>query len=121
MNYHDLLLQAIYRQVEHSRWMLDRLHSKAKASVTAGTAALSVITVSLSGFSALLAGADLDHMGLLEALFGEHAACVVGIAIAGIVAIIVSMFLSIYALKSHGVRQILTTSEFEWAPRGAPP
>ena len=115
MSYYTMLLEALYRQVELSKWSLERLHSKAKTSVTAGTAALSVVTVGLSGFAVLLARADLDHMALLESLFGKYATCMIGVAIAGIVAIIVSLLLSIAALKSHGVHQILTSEEFEEA------
>lgn len=121
MSYHSVLLDAAYRQIERHGWSLERLHSKAKAIVAAGTAALSVITVGLSGFATLLAGADLDHMALLESLFGWLAHTMVAVAVAGIAAVIASMIVSILALKGCKLHQILGSDELEYAPKKEPP
>lgn len=121
MSYYAMLLEALYRQIEHHRWSLERLHSKAKASMTAGTAALSVITVGLSGFAVLLARADLDHAALLGSLFGGLAHVMIAVAILGISSIITSMIVSIFALKGCKLHQILTSGEFEYTPANASP
>lgn len=113
MSYDSILLDAAYRQIERHEWLLERLHSKARATVAAGTAALSITTVGLSGFATLLAGAGLDHAALLESLFGGMVRGMIAVAIMGIVAIIASMGVSVFALKSCKLRQILTSASLE--------
>jgi len=118
MSYHSTLLEAAYRQVELSRWSLERLHSKAKATITAGTAALSVTTVGLAGFASLLAGTGLGHEALLGSLFGKHSTWMAGVAMLGIGAVIASVVASVAALRSCPLHQILTSGEFELVSRG---
>lgn len=115
MSYHSTLLEAAYRQVELSRWSMERLHSKARTTIIAGIAALSLTAVGLSGFATLLAGGASGHATPPEALFGGYAACAVGAALSGIGAVIASVVLSVVALKSCPLHQILTSGEFERA------
>lgn len=118
MSYYSTLLEAAYRQVELSRWSMERLHSKAKTTITAGIAALSLTAVGFSGFAALLAGGAAGQAAPPEALFGGYAACAAGAALLGIGAVIASVVLSVIALKSCPLHQILTSSEFELVERG---
>lgn len=113
MDYFELLFQAIYRQIELQKWSIGSYYSKAKTTIAAGAVVLSITTVAMSAFAALLSRTSLDLPHLLESVFGEHAITAICLAVAGIAAIIGSMIVSIHALRGRPIKQILSSREFE--------
>lgn len=113
MDYFELLLQAIYRQIELQRWSIASFQSKAKTTISTGAVVLSITTVAIAGFAALLARTSLDPLALLESVFGELAVTAICLAVVGIAAIIGSMIVSIHALRGRPIKQILSSKEFE--------
>lgn len=113
VDYFELLFQAIYRQIELQRWSIASFQSKAKTTISTGAVVLSITTVAIAGFAALLARTSLDPLALLESVFGELAVTAICLAVVGIAAIIGSMIVSIHALGGRPIKQILSSKEFE--------
>jgi len=118
MGYYDLILQAIYFQIELQKWSIGSFHSKAKSTISTGAVVLSITTAAMTGFAALHSRADRDALSVLEPIFGSLAVPAICLGVAGIAAIIVSMIISIHALKGRPISQILSSSEFALAPKG---
>ncbi|MDD9808558.1 MAG: hypothetical protein OXU25_01830 [Thaumarchaeota archaeon] len=113
LDYFEFLLQGIYRQIDLQKWSIEGFRAKAGTTISTGAVVLSITTVSMAGFIALLSRTGLDAFSLLESLFGMFAALAICLAIIGIFSIIGSMIVSIHALRGRPIAQILDSNEFE--------
>lgn len=108
------LLEAACRQFELSGWSLERLHSKARITITAGIAALSVTTVGLEGPAALPAKDALNRVTPPKPPFGWLAHQMIAAAMDGIAADL----LPVIALKGCQPHQMPALGEFELVTMG---
>ena len=112
-NNNELLANTLQHEIDIHFWSIDSLSSKSKSALAAGSFALSVMIAGLVGFINLLHQNDHEYFITLVSLFGDYAALALCCAIAGLLAILASITLSVISLRQRPVYQILNSADFE--------